>query len=730
MNVTFYKSATSNSDLDIDLISMLDTIKKGKYQNYVEQLAQIQDPKERRSFKSFKVPAFTASGTFAAKDAKSLKKHSGVIAIDFDGIDSPEALDDARAELYADPYTLAGFLSISQKGLCILVKIDGKKHREHFKALDAYYWKKYRLQLDQSCINVNRLRLVSSDPDLFLNLDAKTFTQLPPEQPKEVKNYKPIIASHKDFESALEQIQAKRIDLTQDYHVWIAIGQAIYAELGESGLDAFQSISQHHPEYDPKQTERKYRSFKGTRQKTIATFYYYAKQHGIQIVSPQTKAIALVAKTAKKQRSTQQSAIETLQAVEGIPPEQSAEIVKQVFETDNAELPDDDDDIDQIKEYIRLNCPIQFNEITLKYQYIATKKDINDRELNTIYLNCKQIVPKASKDLVQSIIFSNFTPAINPVKTFFDQYAPKHTTTGHIQALADTIRTNTKTDPNYKYMFIRKWLIGAVAMWYKHHSPLMLILAGSTQNTGKTQWFRRILPQQLQPYWSESEITGKNNDEHILMCSKIMMFNDEMSGKSKQDIAKLKKLTSTQWFNVRLPYGRMWEDLRRIAAFCGTSNDLQLISDPTGNRRLVPIEVLAIDHNAYNAIDKTALWCEVYHAYQSGEEWNLTKSDIKMLNDNTEMFEEPSLEGELIQKYYSPGTENNHELFYSNSEIKVAIEENTRQKLSPKKIGMELKRLGFEQTIRYHNGKAKRGYFLQKNSDLSVMSVSASDAPF
>ena len=274
MNVTFYKSATSPSDVDIDLLSMLETIKKGSYQKYVNQLATIQDDKERRSFKSFKVPAFTASGTFEAKDAKSLKKHSGIIAIDFDGLENPVDLEAAQAELYADPYTFAGFKSISQKGLCVLVKIDGKKHREHFKALDAYYWKKYRLQLDQSCINVNRLRLVSSDPDLFLNIDAKTFTQLPPEQPKEIKSYKPIIASRKDFESVIEQIQAKRIDLTQDYHVWIAIGQAIYAELGESGLDAFQAISQYHPEYDPKQTERKYRSFKGTRQKTIATFYY------------------------------------------------------------------------------------------------------------------------------------------------------------------------------------------------------------------------------------------------------------------------------------------------------------------------------------------------------------------------------------------------------------------------------------------------------------------------
>src|SRR5690625_766885 len=121
-------------------------------------------------------------------------------------------------------------------------------------------------------------------------------------------------------------------------------------------------------------------------------------------------------------------------------------------------------------------------------------------------------------------------------------------------------------------------------------SLLKSVLAGSKQNTGKTHTLRYILPDELQPYFGESELTG-DKDENLLMCNKAIILNDEMSNKSKRDLTVMKKLCSVQWFNLRRPYGKSNEDIRRIAALCGTSNDMQILSDPTGNRRIIPIEV-------------------------------------------------------------------------------------------------------------------------------------------
>jgi predicted P-loop ATPase len=353
---------------------------------------------------------------------------------------------------------------------------------------------------------------------------------------------------------------------------------------------------------------------------------------------------------------------------------------------------------------------IKYNEVTLKYEQDG--KPLTDRDFNSIFVAIKKVVSKASKDLVMSCIDSDITPVVNPVKDFFQRN--RHESEGHIKALAETIDTPTgfRDDnffPEYAYYFIRKWMIGAVAMWHKKHSPLMLVLAGAKQNTGKSHWFRYLLPDQLQPYYAESELTG-DKDENLLMCNKILIMNDEMSNKSRKDITVMKQLCSKKWFNLRKPYGRLSEDFLRIAALAGTSNNIEILSDPTGNRRIIPIEVNAISHEKYNAIDKVALWMEAYKAFKDGEGYELTNEDIARLGQNTNEFEEASLERELVMKYFSKPDGSRAASAFTPSEIKAYIEVRTNQRLSLIKLGMELKKLGFEQRRVQIDGNVKRIY--------------------
>jgi len=707
MNCTFYPNTLSKSDIDVPILSLLKAIKNGKYKDHAETYRNETDQEKRRLFKVQKVPAFTASGTFSTKKADSLKEHSGFIAIDFDGVDD---LDTAKAQLYADHYTYSGFASISGKGLCIIVKIDDKKHIDAFKSLEHYYWKNFGYQVDQSCKNVNRLRFVSYDPDLFINEKSKkfqTYLDKPKGRPTRMKEY---VNSDSDLEHVLNQIHAQRIDLTQDYQTWVEIGMSIFSKYGSSGEDYFQQVSQYHPDYNHEKTRRKYASFKNGSGITISTFYHYAKQAGLDIITSTSKTIAYVAKNAKKMRSRPEDAAKTLKDLDGIPEEQSLPIINQIFaaETKNLSTETDEDIVFQVEEFIRRECSLRFNEVTIKYE---TKGDpLVDRDVNSIYLNAKKIIPTVSKDLIISCIDSDRTPIYNPIKEFFHKNTHRKSTSA-ISELAKTLETKTGANVNFAEFFIRKWMIGSVAMWFKHHSPLMLVLAGETQNTGKTHWFRYILPDELQPLYAEAELTG-DKDENLLMCSKILIMNDEMSNKTKRDITVLKKLCSTQWFNIRKPYGKLSEDFRRIATLAGTSNSLDLLSDPTGNRRILPIEVLSIDHIRYNNIDKTDLWLEAYHAYKSGESYALNSNDIKMLNEHTHDFEEASIEADLITKYYKvpifPDTY--RAVLVTCTDIKVRLEMLTQQKLSLKKLGMEMKRLGYVSKLKRISGAVQRVY--------------------
>lgn len=706
MNVTVYPNVFSESDLEADLLSVLRAIQNGKYKEKTQACRGITDKKKRQEYKAKNLPCFTVSGIFDKKKADGLREHSGLIAIDFDDI---EDLDTARAELYADKYTFAGFVSVSGNGLCLIVKIDGKKHAEAFEGLEKYYFKHYGYNIDPAGKNVNRLRYISFDPKLHLSQKSEKFAEYIPKKKGRTSKIPNYVYNQSDFEFVLQQIENNRIDLTQDYRTWIEIGFAIASEFGESGEQYYQRISQFYAGYDAEKTKKKYKSLskKKDGKITISTFFYYAKNAGLEITTPKTKIIANVATYAKKGRRSQDQAVEQLQKIDGIPAEESKKIVEQVFK--GAQVPTDDESEDlvwQVEEFLKRECKTKYNEITLKYEIDHTP--LNDRDFNSLYLNCKKIVPKVSKDLFMSCIDSDRTSVYNPIENFFAKYKHREKT-GLIRQLSNCISSPTGITTDYVYKFIRKWMIGAVAMWHKKHSPLMLVLAGDKQNTGKSHFFRYLLPDELQPYYAEAELTG-DKDENLMMCNKILIMNDEMSNKSNRDITVMKKLCSAQWFNLRKPYGKLSEDFRRIAALCGTSNDLLLLNDPTGNRRIVPIEVIEIDHEAYNKIDKTDLWVEAYNAYKAGEKYLLANEDIRLLNDSTQKFEEVTVEAELFQKFFRKPHEMETGEYLTNAEILAACENVTKQRLSPKKMGMELKRLGFERLAKKINGTVQRVY--------------------
>jgi len=245
--------------------------------------------------------------------------------------------------------------------------------------------------------------------------------------------------------------------------------------------------------------------------------------------------------------------------------------------------------------------------------------------------------------------------------------------------------------------------------------PTLAVRLGG-QNSGKTEWFRRLLPNELKKYYAESKLDNGKDDD-ILMCQKLIVMDDEMGGKSKQDEKRFKELTSKSVFSLRAPYARYNEDFKRLAVLCGTSNDPQLINDPTGNTRILPIDVISIDHELFNSIDKDELFMEIFRTYQSGEEWKLNKEEFDQLNSVGKDFEQTPFERELILKFFKkPEGSDGYAEWLTATEIKDAIELNTRQKImSMKKFGSELRKSIGEPKNKKLNGSVRAYYFIPKS---------------
>lgn len=223
------------------------------------------------------------------------------------------------------------------------------------------------------------------------------------------------------------------------------------------------------------------------------------------------------------------------------------------------------------------------------------------------------------------------------------------------------------------------------------------------QGTQKTNFFRNLLPKELSSYYAESKLDAGKDDE-ILMTQKLLIVDDEFGGKSKQEAKKLKDLSSKQYFSIRRPYGRFPEDIQRIAVLGGTSNDDEVLNDPTGNRRIIPLKVDNIDFDKYAKVDKKKLFIELYNEWSENKEgWMLTPNEVEWLNKSTLKHEQETEEYQLIQKHYE--LDNSYSFIITSTDVKVSLEEKTRQKLSLYKIGQNMKKAGYTKKSKKINGK-------------------------
>lgn len=183
MIISVFKSMSSHELPEhYDVMEVLRRIKRGDNRQLIQKIRNEQNKTARDRLKK-QLLWICFSGKFSQRLNDAMIQHSGLICLDFDGMDQRNLML-WRKKVIADDHTFSCFISPSGNGLKVLVKIPAcqtnDEHNRRFEALAAY-WSKCQY-FDKNVKGWNRVCFESFDPDIYVNPNSEIFNGIAEQQ--------------------------------------------------------------------------------------------------------------------------------------------------------------------------------------------------------------------------------------------------------------------------------------------------------------------------------------------------------------------------------------------------------------------------------------------------------------------------------------------------------------------------------------------------------------------
>ena len=240
---------------------------------------------------------------------------------------------------------------------------------------------------------------------------------------------------------------------------------------------------------------------------------------------------------------------------------------------------------------------------------------------------------------VRNFLESDYIKNYNPIEEYLFQCYDKWDGKDHIRALARTVPT---ANPHWADWFYT-WFLGMVDQWrgYSHRqygnsvAPLLI----SKQGYNKSTFCRRLLPPELQWGYSDNLILSEKRQVYQAMAQFMVINLDEFNQISPQvQQGFLKNLIQLPTLKYKPPYGSHVMEFPRLASFIATSNMKDILSDPSGNRRFIGVELTGpIDVSVRPNYQQ--LFAQALSALSNGEKSYFDAQQVKLIMKSNSQFE-------------------------------------------------------------------------------------------
>ena len=378
--------------------------------------------------------------------------------------------------------------------------------------------------------------------------------------------------------------------------------------------------------------------------------------------------------------------------------------------------------LDEIQAFINDRMLLRHNVVTGRteyrllssYEHDATEwQPISDRQVTSIWRQMsQQLKKKVNIKYIYDLLCSDFVPDYHPFK-FYLEHLPKWDGQDYILGMSVSVTVKGDSEMREQALFaqyLKKWLVGMVAGWIDDDvvNNVILVLLGE-QGSYKTTWFNYLLPPELKQYfYTKTNANRMGRDDLLTLAKYGLVCCEELDTMRPSELNQLKAAVTMPSIDEREAYAHFHEHRQHIASFCGTGNNPQFLSDPTGNRRWLPFEIESILSPRDHPFNYEGIYSQAYALYQQGFQFWFSQLEIQQLIAHNKQFEAPKLEQELVHLYFRKPVGVEGGIFMSVARAMQIVSANLSQKLSPEHLGRAFNELGFKR-VKY---SGQRGYIV------------------
>ena len=355
--------------------------------------------------------------------------------------------------------------------------------------------------------------------------------------------------------------------------------------------------------------------------------------------------------------------------------------------------------LERLEAYLLAHYDFRFNVLTEQTEYRRKGENLfrqmEQRTLNTLCIDARYRGINCWDKDVSRLLLSEKVAAYHP---FVDYLAglPKWDGEDRVSELA--FRVSDK--PMWVNGFHR-WMLAMVAQWMGMEgqcaNAVAPLLVSTEQGRCKSTFCSILLPDELQKFYIDKfDLSSESGCEQKLSLFGLINM-DEFDRYSVRSMATLKNLMQLKRLTFRKSHRNYYSQLPRIASFIGTSNQKELLTDTTGSRRFLCVEV----KGKINCTrpDYLQLYAQLKEELLNGERYWFSSEEEHDIQMNNRMFYKHSPEEDVFFRCFRLPESGEESVLLSPTEIFCRLQKKFPAAFrggSPSRMGRILTSMGVE----------------------------------